>query len=148
MCFLILIYILHFTDEKRLPWAGAGVGIVLGVIIVIADQLFTKAPSISVSLGNCGRMYPVQSQTLVIFQHPSLMVLLVMVVSGIGYGVACSVRYYARLQKRSLLQPPIDMLADFKKDDPKDTAADEELITNRNRYSKAQARQRFRKGKS
>lgn len=77
------------------------------------------------------------------------MVLLVMVVSGIGYAVATAIRYYSRLQKRSMLEPPVELLDDFKKDDGgKDAAADDELPANRNRYSKAQARQRFRKGKS
>lgn len=85
---------------------------------------------------------------LISFQHPSLMVLLVMVVSGIGYAVACAVRYYTRLSKRGMLDAPLDILADFKKDDDNQTSTEEELISNRNRYSKAQARQRFRKGKS
>lgn len=76
------------------------------------------------------------------------MVLLVMVVSGIGYAVASAIRYYTRLQRRSMLEPPVDMLADFKKDGGKETVSEEEMISNRNRYSKAQARQRFRKGKS
>lgn len=76
------------------------------------------------------------------------MVFLVMVVSGIGYAIASSIRYYTRLQKRSMLEPPVDMLDEFKKENGKETTNEDELITNRNRYSKAQARQRFRKGKS
>lgn len=36
--------------DKRVPWVGAGIGIVLGVIIVLLDQLVTKVPTVSVSL--------------------------------------------------------------------------------------------------
>lgn len=36
------------TDEKRAPWAGAAVGIVLGIVIAIADQMLTKTPTIKV----------------------------------------------------------------------------------------------------
>lgn len=43
-----LINLIIIKDEKRLPWAGAAVGIVLGIIIVIADQLLTKSPTIKV----------------------------------------------------------------------------------------------------
>lgn len=35
--------------DKRVPWVGAGIGIVLGVIIVLLDQLVTKVPTVSVS---------------------------------------------------------------------------------------------------
>lgn len=34
--------------DSRVPWVGAGVGIILGVIIVIADQLLTKSPAVKV----------------------------------------------------------------------------------------------------
>lgn len=35
--------------DSRVPWVGAGIGIVLGVIIVILDQVATKSPTVSVS---------------------------------------------------------------------------------------------------
>lgn len=68
---------------------GAGVGIVVGVLIVISDQLFTQKPSL---------------------KHPTLMVFLVIVVAAIGYGISKLYRYYMRLQKRSLLDPPVDLI--------------------------------------
>lgn len=34
--------------EKRVPWIGGGIGIFLGVIIVILDNVFTKKPTLSV----------------------------------------------------------------------------------------------------
>lgn len=82
-------------------------------------------------------------------QHPSLMVLLVMAVSGIGYGIARLVRYYRRLQRRSLLERPEGLDRKASGDDGDEERPDGvDLLTNRTRYSKAQARQRFRKGKS
>lgn len=80
------------------------------------------------------------------------MVLLVMAVSGVCFGIAKLYHYYSKLQRRGLLEPPVDMLDGFRKEknaseqDGIDDDAD--LTPNRNRYSKAQARQRFRKGKS
>lgn len=44
--------ILH-PDESRLPWVGAGIGIILGVIIVISDNVLTKAPTLTVSHVDC-----------------------------------------------------------------------------------------------
>lgn len=35
--------------DKRYPWVGAGIGIIIGVIIVLLDQLATKRPTITVS---------------------------------------------------------------------------------------------------
>lgn len=37
-----------FADESQLPWAGAAIGIVIGVVLVFADQFFTKVPSVKV----------------------------------------------------------------------------------------------------
>lgn len=75
------------------------------------------------------------------------MVLLVIAVSGICYGIATVYRYYAKLNRKGLLEPPTDLLESFKKEKPLDDS-ESELLSNRNRYSKAQARQRFKKGKS
>lgn len=49
------MHVLDFLDEKVCPWLGAGVGIIFGVIIVLADQLMTKRPTINVS-GNISRI--------------------------------------------------------------------------------------------
>lgn len=82
------------------------------------------------------------------------MVLLVMAVSGVCFGIAKLYHYYTKLQKRGLLEPPVDMLDGFRKEksggsgDQDGIDDDADLTPNRNRYSKAQARQRFRKGKS
>lgn len=85
-------------------------------------------------------------------QHPALMVLLVIAMSGIGYGLTQFFRHFMALRRRGLLDPPADLLDDGRKGGAATTAdADdngEQLIGNRSRFSKAQARQRFRKGKS
>lgn len=69
-----------------------------------------------------------------------------MALAGICYGIARLIRYYSKLQNRGLLDPPIDILESFKKT-PEDVEGNNvEVTPNRNRYSRAQARQRFRKG--
>lgn len=60
-------------------------GIILGVCIVLADQLFTQIPSVS---------------------HPALMVLLVIVISVSGYGLARGYLYYNKLQIAKRLSRP------------------------------------------
>lgn len=114
--------------ERRLPWVGAGIGIILGVIISLSDQLLTKTPTI---------------------RHPALMVFLVMVIACLGYIIARSIRYYIRLEKKSLLEPPVDLLDEFKQtEEAQDNENDQQMNNNRTRYTRAQARMRFRKGKS
>lgn len=34
--------------EKRVPWVGAGIGIIIGVIIVISDQILAAKPTLKV----------------------------------------------------------------------------------------------------
>lgn len=76
------------------------------------------------------------------------MVTMVIVVSGIGYGVARGFRYYKKQQKRGLLEAPIDLLDEFKTQNQSEPEPEPENLTSRNRYTKAQARQRFKKGKT
>uniref|UniRef100_A0A336KDY4 CSON015246 protein n=1 Tax=Culicoides sonorensis TaxID=179676 RepID=A0A336KDY4_CULSO len=113
--------------DKRVPWVGAGIGIVLGVIIVILDQLVTKVPTVS---------------------HPALMVFLVMIISGVFWGIAKAYRFYSKDQKKGLLDPPLELLEGFWKDKNDQDNQDEPSKPPRNRYTKAQARQRFKKGKT
>ncbi|XP_059486268.1 uncharacterized protein LOC132202938 [Neocloeon triangulifer] len=113
--------------DDQIPWLGAGIGIILGVIIVIADQIATAKPSLS---------------------HPILMVLTTMGVAMVGYALARGFRHYVKCQRKALLEPPPDLSA---RPHPEDEGEDEEVPegkTHTPRYSKAQARQRFKKGKS
>lgn len=115
--------------EHRLPWVGAGIGIIVGVIIALSDRLLTKNPTL---------------------KHPALMVFLVIIIACLGYIISRCIRYYVRLQKKSLLEPPVDLLEEFKQepDDEADGDGEPHIPASRTRYTKAQARMRFRKGKS
>lgn len=43
-CIIFLI----ISADQQIPWLGAGVGIILGVIVVIADYVFTNKPTLTV----------------------------------------------------------------------------------------------------
>lgn len=77
------------------------------------------------------------------------MVILVMVISLIVFGCAKVYRVWMKDQRKGLLDPPLDLLEGFftpSKDDP--NSQEETSTKQRNRYTKAQARQRFKKGKT
>lgn len=113
--------------ENNVPWVGSGVGVILGIIIVISDQ-FTTKPSV---------------------RHPILMVFLVMIAATIGFAIAKACRYYLKLHRKSLIEQPTNLLEDFLvQDQTADDDDEEEQPKKRNRYSKSQARFRFKKGKS
>lgn len=42
-----------FLADEQIPWLGAGIGIILGAIIVIADFLFTTNPTVSNFVIDC-----------------------------------------------------------------------------------------------
>ncbi|XP_055532976.1 uncharacterized protein LOC129723055 [Wyeomyia smithii] len=117
--------------EKRTPAMGAGIGCIVGMCIVFADMLLTETPAI---------------------KHTSLMVFVVLVVAAIGFGIAKLIRYYTKLQRKGLLEPPVNLLEDFQSTKDEDMENGDiggsEPKPPRNRYSKAQARQRFKKGKT
>lgn len=86
------------------------------------------------------------------------MILMVIVVSAIGYGIAAGYRYFRKQQKISLLESPVNLLDEFKQSTTATSAeqssanggdsGESEPYTNRVRYTKAQARQRFKRGKT
>ena len=41
-------FVHSFTEERRQPWLYGGVGLLIGFIIVLADQFLTDKPSIQV----------------------------------------------------------------------------------------------------
>ncbi|XP_044761504.1 STI1-like protein [Coccinella septempunctata] len=108
----------HRADETT-PWLGAGIGLIVGVCIMISDYIFTANPT-----------------------HPILMSLVTIVIAMIGYGLAKTYRYFNRVSKEGLLEPP--PLLDF--DNEKEPTNEEEHRTH-TRYTKSQARQRYKKGK-
>ncbi|RZF48607.1 hypothetical protein LSTR_LSTR011238 [Laodelphax striatellus] len=122
--------------DEQIPWLGAGLGIIIGVAIVLADYAVSKKPSLT---------------------HPVLMALLTIAIAMMGYGFARAYRYYKKCQWDGLLEPPVDF---FKGEGPPGLDGDDcsssnnedgsanQSSSNHNRYTKAQARFRFRKGKS
>jgi len=78
-------------EDMQAPWMGGAFGLVLGLSIVIADQVFPETPSL---------------------KHPMLQAIVTMVICIIAYAIVRSVRYYGNIQRSSLLQPPIDLLGD------------------------------------
>lgn len=112
--------------EKNVPFVGAGCGVILSIIIIIFDQ-FTKTPTL---------------------RNPLLMVFMVMLVAGFGFLVAKVVRYYLKLHRKGLIEPPTQLSTDFLIEEPYSEQDEEEQPKKRNRYTKSQARFRFRKGKT
>lgn len=71
------------------------------------------------------------------------------VMAAIGFGIARGFLYYRKQQQIGLLEQPVNLLDEFKKPDEQATnEGDAEPYTNRTRYTKAQARQRFKRGKT
>lgn len=78
------------------------------------------------------------------------MVLLVIVISAMGFGIAKAWNYFARVQRQKLLEPPLDLVEAKTKAEEAETGAEEQPAVAKARtprYSKAQARQRLKKGK-
>lgn len=73
------------------------------------------------------------------------MVLTTFAIAVVGYGIAYGSRYYIKAQRNALLEPPPDLLGDKDSSKEENNEKDRE---NRPRYSRAQARQRFKKGRS
>ncbi|XP_037083407.1 hsp70-Hsp90 organizing protein-like [Pollicipes pollicipes] len=117
------------AGDRQLPYLGAGVGIILGVLLVLAD-VFTPAPKLN---------------------HPVPQILLVLLVAGAGYGVCKAYRLYLAGQRRGLLQPPLDLLAGSSEasqaDAPGEGEGAEPPPARHHKFTKAQARRRYRNGK-
>lgn len=52
--------------DEQIPWFGAGIGIIMGVLLVIGDNLLTAQPSVTVSKIKI-KMYVLQVTTLLNF---------------------------------------------------------------------------------
>ena len=78
------------------------------------------------------------------------MVLMIMLVAGFGFMIAKIFRYYLKLYRRGLIEPPTKLSSDFLAGSQfnEEEMEEEEMPKKRNRYTKSQARLRFKKGKS
>jgi hypothetical protein len=114
--------------EKNVPFVGAGCGVIFAIVLVILDQ-FTKTPSM---------------------KNPMLMVTLVMIIAAVGFLIAKLVRFLLKLQRKGFIQEPSELSDDFLvfESSEQNGEEEEEMPKKRNRYSKSQARLRFKKGKS
>ncbi|KAK0088868.1 hypothetical protein PV325_010465 [Microctonus aethiopoides] len=116
--------------DQQIPWLGAGIGIIFGVIVVIADYVFTNKPTLT---------------------HPLLMALLTISIAMVGFAIAKGFRYFVKCQRKSLLEPPIDFDEDNSTDSAIKQTGNTEKISSQDKhpkYTKANARQRFKKGKT
>ncbi|KAI9556909.1 Hsp70/Hsp90 organizing protein-like protein [Daphnia sinensis] len=122
--------------DRQIPWLGAGIGIIVGVIIVLADYLIVDKP---------------------VLVHPILKVLMTIAISFIGFGFCKLYRYYVKNQRDSLLQPPFDLsgendsLDNDSHEEPNGNSGSTRMPEgrdNQKKFTKAQARHRYRKGKS
>ncbi|XP_066151210.1 stress-induced-phosphoprotein 1-like [Euwallacea fornicatus] len=107
--------------DKEIPWVGAGLGIIMGVSLLVAEYVTSRA-----------------------LTHPLLMSFITIIMSLSGYGIARFWRAYVKGQQRSLLDAPLELLNDL-------GGKEEEEQENKRRtprYTKSQARMRYRKGKS
>ncbi|CAG0921757.1 unnamed protein product, partial [Notodromas monacha] len=73
--------------EKLDPWLCTGVGLIFGAIIAVADWTLAASPSL---------------------KHPVLIVLLTLVTSSCGYGIGRAYRFYLKIQRDGMLQPPLE----------------------------------------
>lgn len=81
-------------------------------------------------------------------QNPLLMTLLTMSIAMLGFSIAKGFRYFVKCQRKSLLEPPVDLFPEEKEDSENFDFEKNSEKEKHPKYSKAQARQRFRKGKS
>lgn len=114
--------------EKNVPFVGAGCGVIFSIIVIIFDQ-FTKQPTL---------------------KNPLYMVFLVMLIAGFGFAIAKLFRYFLKIHRRGLIEPPVKLSSDFLAGTVNQDVEEEEeeMPKKRNRYTKSQARLRFKKGKS
>lgn len=112
--------------DEQIPWLGAGIGIILGVSLVLADYTLASKKALN---------------------NPMTMLLVPCVCALIGFFVAKAIRYFQKQDKLDLLSGDRSNL--FGKEGEENTAEEsEDAARKHNKYSKAQARQRYRKGKT
>ncbi|XP_045621312.2 small glutamine-rich tetratricopeptide repeat-containing protein beta [Procambarus clarkii] len=123
--------------DQQTPWVGAGIGLILGVLVVVGDAIIAKEA---------------------ILTHPVLQSVVTIVFSLLGLGLGFGYRMYIQNQRKSLLEPPLDFLGvddgdarngvSGAREKAGDGGGDGEERRHHPRYNKAQARHRYKKGKS
>ncbi|KAK4304710.1 hypothetical protein Pmani_023354 [Petrolisthes manimaculis] len=75
--------------DQQTPWVGAGIGLILGVLVVVGDAVIAKDATLT---------------------HPILQCLVTIMFSLLGLGLGYCYRVYVQNQRRALLEPPLDLL--------------------------------------
>lgn len=107
--------------DQNIIWISTCVGLILGILIVILDYLLTNKPT---------------------FGHPMSMVGFSVALSGIGFGIGKAATMVMSWNSVKSLAPPADL---FNNEEPENETV---IPEKRTKYSKAQARQRYKQGKN
>ncbi|KAJ8714540.1 hypothetical protein PYW07_002765 [Mythimna separata] len=108
-------------DRQNIIWICTCVGLIFGIGIVVLDYSLTTNPTLS---------------------HPFSMVAFSLALAGMGWAIGKSVTLMSSWSAGKSLQPPDDLGVNDNSSE-KDTAVPEKKA----KYSKAQARQRYKQGK-
>ncbi|XP_047996221.1 stress-induced-phosphoprotein 1-like [Leguminivora glycinivorella] len=108
-----------YRDSQNVMWICSCVGLIFGIVIVILDYSLTKTPTLS---------------------NPFSMVAFSMALSGIGWVAGKAATMMGSTPGKSL-QPPEDLGVN------NDDSKEKETPTEKKKYSKAQARHRYKQGK-
>ncbi|XP_053632063.1 uncharacterized protein [Cherax quadricarinatus] len=122
--------------DQQTPWVGAGIGLILGVLVVVGDAIIAKES---------------------VLTHPILQSVVTIMFSLLGLGLGFCYRIYNQNQRKALLEPPLDFLGIDDGDARNGVSGAREKVGSGDegeerrhhpRYNKAQARHRYKKGKS
>ncbi|XP_045101842.1 heat shock protein sti1 homolog isoform X2 [Portunus trituberculatus] len=121
--------------DQQTPWVGAGIGLILGVLVVVGDAAVANAS---------------------ILTHPVLQSLVTIVFSLLGLGLGFCYRAYIQNTRKALLERPLDLM-DMDNDNSRNGVGgtkeqgsgkggqEGEERRHHPRYTKARARQRYKK---
>ncbi|KAG6444949.1 stress-induced-phosphoprotein 1 [Manduca sexta] len=107
-------------DSQNTIWICTCVGLITGIAVVILDYSFTANPTLT---------------------HPFSMIAFSMALSGIGFAVGKTAAMMNTWSAGKSLQPPEDLGNDNSNE------KDNTMPEKKTKYSKAQARQRYKQGK-
>lgn len=106
-------------DNQNIIWICTCVGLVIGIAIVVLDYTLTSNPTL---------------------MHPFSMLAFSLALSGLGWAIGKSVTLMNAWSAGKTLQPPDDLGVN-------DHSKEKDTLPEKKKYSKAQARQRYKQGK-
>ncbi|XP_028026548.1 hsp70-Hsp90 organizing protein 3-like [Bombyx mandarina] len=111
----------RIKESQNVVWICTCIGLVVGIMIVILDYSFTTNPTLT---------------------NPLSMVAFSMALSGLGFVVGKTTTMMSSWSAGRSLQPPVDLGYNDSSQEKEDV-----IPERKNKYSKAQARQRYKQGK-